>query len=397
MQRLSSAARAMNVLLAPRGAGRNPDRAWDRLVNQALERTGGDTAGSEAFIADYRVLFDDFIDAGLSPLGWLSVVGEARGRMENRFRIKRLIAERPEITRERIEAPIFVTGLPRTATTLTHNIIAGSQGHRGPLLWELHYTDVEVDAQTRAERVKAVGRQTSGLLKFSPIYELIHPLYPEKPEECVYILPHGVHQQTRATMPRYRAWLEARDFRADYQYLKEALQVLQYARAKARWVLKTPEHLNHLDLLVETFPGAKIVWTHRDPVTVLGSVCSLVETTSMLHMRRVDPLQVGRLWLDVLSSATEKGRAVQPLLPAGSVVHLPYHAVASDPWAHLPDLYRRLGAEWTATDEGRLEKVMERPIRDRRHEYTLGRYGLDPDQVERAFGDYLNLVTSVNR
>ncbi|GAA1659189.1 sulfotransferase [Glycomyces endophyticus] len=397
MKRLSTTAKVFNGVLAVAGGRRDPDRAWDKLVNQALDNTGGDLAGSEAYIADYRFLFDCFVESDLSPLGWVSVNGEARGRLENRFRILKTIAERPEIARERVTAPIFVTGLPRTATTLTHNIIAGSQGHRGPLLWELHYTDVEVDEATRAQRVRSVSQQTNGLLKFSPIYELIHPLHPEKPEECVYILPHGVHQQTRATMPKYWKWLQQHDFTADYEFLKQALQVLQHGRPRARWVLKTPEHLNHLDLLVRTFPGAKVVWTHRDPVTVMGSVCSLVETTSMLHQRRVDPHDVGALWLDVLSSATERGRRAQPQLPAGTVVNLPYHAVASDPASHLPGLYQKLGATWTDLDEGRLEKVMERPIRDRRHEYTLSRYGLDPDQVHAAFGDYQNLVAGLSR
>ncbi|THV31255.1 sulfotransferase family protein [Glycomyces paridis] len=397
MQRISTTAKVFNGLLAVTGGRRDPDRAWDRLVNQALEATGGDAAGSEAYIADYRVLFDCFIDSGLSALGWMSIIGESRGRLENRFRILKLIAERPEIAAERVEAPIFVTGLPRTATTLTHNIIASSEGHRGPLLWELHYTDLEVDDATRAKRIAKVAQQTNGLLKFSPIYELIHPLYPEKPEECIYILPHGVHQQTRAIMPRYREWLAQHDFTADYAFLKQALQVLQHGRPKARWILKTPEHLNHLDLLVRTFPGARIVWTHRDPVTVMGSVCSLVETTSMLAMKRVDPHEIGPMWLDILSSATERGRATLPQLPPGAVVNLPYHAVASDPWTHLPGVYERLGATWSEADAARLDKVMERPIRDRRHEYTLSRYGLDPDQVHRAFGDYLNLVTGLTR
>ncbi|GAB3233826.1 hypothetical protein GCM10027447_30490 [Glycomyces halotolerans] len=37
-----------------------------------------------------------------------------------------------------------------------------------------------------------------------------------------------------------------------------------------------------------------------------------------------------------------------------------------------------------------------RPIRDRRHEYTLSRYGLDPDRVQEAFGDYVQMVTGLN-
>lgn len=398
MKRISSTVPLMNMLLAPTARGRkNPDQAWQRIVAQAAENTGGTTEGSEAFIEELGFLFRCFTDLKLTPLGWQGTLSELRGRLENRFRIQKLLAEHPEIAEEPIEAPIFVTGLPRTATTLTHNIIATSEGHRGPLLWELHWTDLEVDEATRAKRIKADEKQTRALLKLSPMYDLIHPLRAEKPEECVYILPHGLHQLVLGIMPRYRAWLDEHDFLDDYRYLKQALQVLQHGRPRKRWVLKTPEHLFHLDLLLRVFPDAKVVWTHRDPVTVMGSVCSLVETTNLLYIRRPDLDAIGDMWLDLLTSAVAKGRAARPNLPPGSLIDVHYASIASDPWTNVPKLYDRLGATWTAEDTAKLDKIMERPIRDRRHEYFLSRYGLTPDRVEDAFGDYAQFVTSLNR
>lgn len=398
MKRISAAVPVMNALLTPVSGGRKrPDAAWRKIVAQAEANSGGTAAGSESFVENLRLLYDCFNELKLTPLGWQGVLSEMRGRMENRFRIQRLIAEHPEIADEPIEAPIFVTGLPRTATTLTHNIIARSEGHRGPLLWELHWTDLEVDEATRAKRIRADQKQADSLQKLSPMYDLMHPLRAEKPEECVYILPHGLHQLVLGIMPRYRAYLDEHDFTEDYRYLKQALQVLQHGRPRKRWVLKTPEHLFHLDLLLQVFPGAKVVWTHRDPVTVMGSVCSLVETTNLLYVRRPDLDAIGDMWLDLLTAAVERGRAARPHLPPGSLVDVHYHSIAQNPWTEVPKLYEQLGATWTERDAGALDKVMERPIRDRRHEYFLSRYGLTPDRVEDAFGDYTQFVTSMNR
>ncbi|WP_026932267.1 sulfotransferase family protein [Glycomyces tenuis] len=398
MKRISNTAHVLNALLAPVSGGRkHPERAWRKVVEQAEANTGGTRAGSESFIDGLRFRFECFSELKLSPLGWQGVLSESRGRLENRFRIQKLIAEHPEIADEPIEAPIFVTGLPRTATTLTHNIIARSEGHRGPLLWELHWTDLEVDAATRAKRIKADQKQTDSLQRLSPMYDLMHPLRADKPEECVYILPHGLHNLVLATMPRYRAFLDEHDFTDDYRYLKQALQVLQHGRPRKRWILKTPEHLFHLDLLMKVFPDAKVVWTHRDPVTVMGSVCSLVETTHLLYVKRPDLKAIGEMWLDLLTSAVERGRAARPHLPPGSLIDVHYASIASNPWEYVPKLYEQLGANWTGQDEAKLDKIMERPIRDRRHEYFLSRYSLAPDRVEDAFGDYTQFVTSLNR
>ncbi|WP_051393656.1 sulfotransferase family protein [Glycomyces arizonensis] len=398
MKRISNTAHVLNALLAPLSGGRRrPEAAWRKNVAQAEASSGGTAAGSESFVEGLHFLFECFNELKLTPLGWQGVLAETRGRMANRFRVQKLIAEHPEIADEPIEAPIFVTGLPRTATTLTHHIIARSEGHRGPLLWELHWTDLEVDAATRAKRIKVETKQMNSLVKLSPMYDLIHPVRAEKPEECVYLLPHGIHQLALGTMPRYRAYLDEHDFTEDYRYLKQALQVLQHGRERKRWVLKTPEHLFHLDLLMKVFPDAKVVWTHRDPVTVMGSLCSLIETTNLLYVRKADLKLIGELWLDLMTSAIEQGRAARPHLPPGSLIDVHYASVASNPWEDVPKLYEKLGATWTAQDTAKLDKIMERPIRDRRHEYFLSRYGLAPDQVEDAFGDYAQFVTSLNR
>lgn len=398
MKRISATAHVMNALLTPvSGARKHPEEAWRKNVAQAEANTGGTAAGSEEFVENLGFLFKCMSEQDLSPLGWQAVLSETRGRLENRFRIRKLIAEHPEIADEPIEAPIFVTGLPRTATTLTHNIIARSKGHRGPQLWELHWTTLEVDEATRAKRLKIEEKSTKALRRLSPMYELMHPLRGDKPEECVYILPHGLHQLVLATMPRYRAFLDEHDYLEDYRYLKQALQVLQHGRPRKRWVLKTPVHLSHLDLLTQVFPDAKVVWTHRDPVTVMGSVCSLVETTHLLYVKRPDLKAIGEMWLDLLTSTVEQGRAARPHLPAGSLVDVHYASIASNPWEDVPKLYEELGATWTAEDAAKLDKIMERPIRDRRHEYFLSRYGLTPDRVEDAFGDYTQFVTSLNR
>ncbi|MCD0444268.1 sulfotransferase [Glycomyces sp. A-F 0318] len=382
---------AINTALAPFTLRRDPDRFMHRL----LERHGIIEAADPAFIDDMRYLLDQVAAVpNLSALGWQSFTGDIGARLVNRERVRRLHTTHPDVGHERIAAPIIVVGLPRTATTLTHHILAGAEGVRGPLLWEWMHTDLPMEP--RAER--AVIRQVEAAMRMmaflTPAMIDIHLPEARKPDECAFFLPHTEGHLARAPMPEYEQWLGTRDFSADYAFLKQGLQVLQHRRDEARWVLKCPTHLGHLDLLMEQFPDATIVWTHRDPVTVVASICSLVETSRAMHLRPLDTEDlhdIGRMAVATMSSLVDRGRTARTRIPRGQIIDLPYPKLTADPPGEIQSLYYALGLPWTGRDEMRVLEA-ERRGPGRRHEYTLDRYGLDEAFVNAAFGNYGNLA-----
>lgn len=373
---------------------RDVDAAFDKLVRQAEEASGGTAEGDEAFLEEYRFLIREAAAVPtMSGVGWMGTTGDLRGRMTNRFRVRRLLAEHPEIAQEPIEAPIIVTGLPRTATTLAHKILARHEGNRAPLMWELQATDrADMDEADRKRRIKVAKQAANFGHKFSPALPQIHAMEPESPEECVFALPHGRNWLVCSRMPGYRRWLEQRDFLPDFQYYKRVLQVLQSGGPRRRWVLKSPYHLEHLETLLKVFPDAKIMWTHRDPNTVMGSWCSLMETGVALCNRTYDPHEIGRDWLEMLSEMVRVGRDSRSKLPRERVVDVSYHQLTANPYEEMPGIFAKLDMDWRGADEDNLRAAMERPWMKRGHEYSLGHYGLDPDQIDRAFGDYARMV-----
>jgi hypothetical protein len=390
VRRTSLATSALNVLLRPATAGmRAPDRTFDALVTKAERKARSDAAEVPEFVDDLRFLLHSFASCpGLSPMGWQSVVSDVGARLENRLRIARLIRQIPEIEDEPIENPVIIVGLPRTATTLLHNIIASSEGHRGPALWELLFTDIDRGEGAQRAHVEATRKMARTFMRLAPAFQVIHPLDAEKPDECNYLLPHGSSHLARADMPDYNRWQRDRNYLPDYGYLKQAIQVLQLGRERRRWVLKSPMHLGHLPELLTVFPGAKIVWTHRDPATAIGSVCSMVEVTQALHVRRPDLYAIGRTWLELQASAVEQAQVARSEAPAASFVDVPYAWLTAEPHARMPEVYERIGATWTDRDAGNLDAVLARPRPGRSHKYELSRYGLTQADVEAAFGDY---------
>nr|WSY51336.1 sulfotransferase [Streptomyces sp. NBC_00886] len=382
-----------NLLLRPGfRSRRTPDVVFDRLLADA-----GQAQGDESFVDEFRFLLRCWAGAdNLTPVGWLSARGHVGRHLTNRAHIRRLIAEHPEIAQEPVDRPVFVVGLPRTATTLTHGVLSLSDEHRCPLLWELLTPDLELAPEQREKAITAARRLVGGIDLFTPRFRDIHGLRPEGPEECTFALPHTVMPLSQARIPEYLAWHDARDFVPDYRHLKQVYQVLQYGRPRRRWVLKSPLHLENLEALHAVFPDATIVWTHRDPATVVASFCSLVEHGMTVSTDPLDLHAIGATWLELLSRSASRGLAARAALPRGALVDVPYSWLGTDPAAGAPKLYAAVGARWTEADATRLPQVAARPKGTRPHQYDLARYGLTRADVESAFADYNALRDEVD-
>ena len=80
-------------------------------------------------------------------------------------------------------------------------------------------------------------------------------------------------------LPGYPTWLMAQDHRPAYRELKVWLRVAAASGTppqRKKWLLKAVHHLmsGGVPVLLETFPEAKAIITHRNLENVIGSWCS---------------------------------------------------------------------------------------------------------------------------
>ncbi|THV37022.1 sulfotransferase family protein [Glycomyces buryatensis] len=397
MNRVAPWLKAVNTVLTPTIANRRKkiDKIIEKAVHNAETRIGGTHSGDEQFIDDYRFLLRCFADIdGLSPTGWSGMINDVSTRIENRLRIRKLHVQHPEIAAEPIERPIVIVGMPRTGTTLLHRLLGAPEAHRAPLLWELMSTDLgDISQETRDEYRKRSDRITVGMDKVAPDFRNIHSIGTDEPEECVFLLPHGLMFAVRADSPRYVQWMLERDYTDDYRYLKQGLQVLQHGRPRRRWVLKSPAHLWSLDVLLKTFPDAEIVWTHREPATVLASMCSLAETSMSLHMHKPDPHSIGRQWLGLLATGIDRTRAVRRQQPRDTIIDVPYEHLTKEARERIPELFERLDTPWGKAEQDTLETALDRPGGSGgRHKYELSPYGITETEVNQVFSEYRRFI-----
>ena len=149
------------------------------------------------------------------------------------------------------------------------------------------YSDTRAVRRLEAERAMLAANPEIGrYYRFSAIY----------PNECLFFMGHdfkNVNWESRGRLPAYRDYLfNGVDMLPAYQYHKRFLQLLQ-ADAPGNWNLKMPSHALYLRTLLQVYPDARLIWTHRDPFTATGSFCSLITTGHCSFMGVIDREWIG--------------------------------------------------------------------------------------------------------
>lgn len=319
--------------------------------------------------------------------------------LEVRLQLVAYLRADPGVRDEPIATPLFVAGAPRTGTTILHELLASDPAHRAPLGWELLRPLPPPDADPkRAATDPRVGLADRELVAPQTVVSgllAIHVYGGSKPKECLSAMSFAFLSEeftARYRVPSYQAWLEQCDMTPAYRMHRLVLQILQRRSGPAAWVLKSPVHLHSLPTLFQVYPDARVAVTHRDPLTVLASLTSLIATLRWAHSDAVDFEAIGaahaqryRRTFDNLVTWTQEKQLPEPQL------HHSRHAdFLSDPIAVVRELYDRFERSFTDGFEARLsEQLASRPEGEHgEHEYSFGDLALDPISERAALRRY---------
>lgn len=367
----------------------------DRLMEQAIAATGlsdfGDLPFREALEAQLWALEHE---SG-HPAERLETLTEGHvGLLVKRLRLVDDRKSHPEIADERIDAPVVVLGLPRTGSTHLHALLATRPGARAPLQWEMSMPSPPPEAATfaadpRIAEVQAVldDRPNNAEL------QAIHPFGSIRPEQCIGLIDWSfVNQAALAPhrMPSYFEWYLSADQRVAYRHHRRMLQHLQW-RNPGAWVLKFPKHVFALDALLATYPDARIVWTHRDPVKAVSSAISFVGTIRRLASPIFDPARFGAEWVALEETGLLRAMAVrQQLDDEARFYDLQYNDLVADPVGTVSRIHEHFGMSVDDEIRRRVAGFQDRNPKDKhgRHDYSPDQYGLDAGQLRRRFEWY---------
>jgi hypothetical protein len=368
------------------------------MVRAAEKQVGSTDFGPEFSTAPLEKLCESVnTEARLTPVGLAITRGRLTSIMANRLRAEQLFKAHPEILRHEPAAPLFIAGLQRTGTTMLHRLLSAAPALRG-----LSGFEVLDPVPPSPLRAKLLGRDPRllqaklaerALAYLAPDFFAIHPVEAESPEEEVMLLDYSfLSTVPEATLrvPSFARWLEEQDQGPAYRYLRRLLSLLAWKRPPGRWVLKTPHHLEWFDTLLEVFPDAKIIHTHRDPLRTTASFCSMITHGRGVFSDSVDPLEVGRDWSDKVVRMITRAMDARDRHPASHFLDVSYYDVMRDPMAEVARIYAFAGLELDDATRAAMEDTRKRSPQHRygKHRYKLESFGLTTDALNARFAPY---------
>jgi hypothetical protein len=363
------------------------------LVTEARAATGLDDFGTDEYLEPFAVQCRAMdTESRLTPVGRRFARDQIRSSLTHRLQLADAVARRPELLDVEIRRPIVVIGLPRTGSTLLQHLLGQDPGNRLLLQWEASdpFPPPRASTYLSDPRIATTERAMRLLDRLAPDARSLHPVGAQLPTECVTLLANSfasLEVPTINWMPSYLDWFTEADLRPHYRYLRTQLQVLQADCPGARWVLKSPAHLFALDALLDAFPDAVLVQTHRDPLDVIPSFCSLSATLCAISSDHVDQQALGRRWSPLWAEGLARAAAVRAARPDVAVVDIDYPDLMADPLGEVERIYAAVGAELTAWTRS---AVLRRARPDRSdgrtpHRYTLEQFGLDAGDEAARF------------
>ena len=368
------------------------------LLGAAEKATGLSDFGPDSFLEGFRVLIDSLeADARLTLFGRYFARRQLLELLQHRLQLADYRKQFPEIAEEVIREPFFILGLPRTGTTLLYGLMAEDDRIRAPLSWEVDQPIPPAETATYATdpRIEICRKRFEQVGQLAPRFQSIHPVGELMPQECI-VLTASEFASLRFEMcfrvDRYQQWLLGHDFTEAYAHHRRFLQHMQFRHKGEHWILKSPGHLGPIDKLFETYPDARVVQTHRDPVRVIPSVANLEFTMRQVSSDEVDPKRLGSEQLEAWASQLDQGVAARARHPEreSQILDLSMAEIVRDPMACIERIYGHFRFDLTDAVRQKMRQYLEAHPRDEfgAHRYSLAAFGLEEDAVNARFKGY---------
>lgn len=374
-----------------------PSLKFDSLLRAAQKETGLSDFGEEIFVDPLRQLLGAIKDeARLHPFGRFITRKRLVNLLCNRLRAEYWFKKHPEILDADLLPVVMITGLQRTGTTMLHRLMASDPDSRAILSWEALYPAPLVgNAKSEPDpRISMARTSEKGLRYIAPEFFAIHPVEHDAPEEEVLLLDLSFLSTAAEAIlhvPSFKDWLEDQDQEPGYKYMVKLLKLLQWQKNGKWWVLKSPHHLEYLEVLLKVTPQIKIIQTHRDPVETIPSFCNMIYHSRRIFSYHVDPMQIADQWTTKISRLLDKSMSLRNGVDKKLFYDLAYKDLITNPIQEMTNLYDFLDLPMSESLVAGWNKTL---IRNKQHKYGIHNYrsqdfGLTKERIEELLAHYL--------
>ena len=369
----------------------------ERLLSDAEAATGLHDYGDDSFRERFAMAAEKLREQGLDEAGQLAAADICLHLLTSRLSFFDDHKRYPGLAEEVIERPLFATGEPRSGTTLLHALLSVDPDARSLRFWEVMYPSPPPGLaganDPRRQRADEDWREINAMapewLKIHPYNDMLGDGLPEC--ERTWAFDFRVMTPTawwRAPIGMYVGGLPT-DARAQYRIHKMMLQHCQYRAPRKRWALKG-FHGPRLETFFETYPDARLVWTHRDPVQVAASRIgmAIALTKAFSGGRNIDEKALAEIHLNATKAGIAETLA-NPHIDDERILHVRYKDFIGDPVATIRRFYDFAGIEMTGAAEEAMRHYLATNKGDRYGKFHYSAESLgDIGALNREFSAY---------
>ncbi|AKM11725.1 sulfotransferase [Croceicoccus naphthovorans] len=372
----------------------------ETLMQKCTEETGLDDFGDPWFHRPYDALVDAIREeARLNRAGDFVAQMQFEKVLKDRLLAQDWFRRHPEILERALPRPVIVVGPMRSGTTRMHRLLAADHRFQNLRSFEtispVPPRDFEPGDEHDQRLVDARKIQRMARLA-NPRTLSIHPTGPDQPEEELGLLVNsfwGMKHEAQWAIPSYGRWCEQEDSRPAYRQLARLLKLVSWSQQKSSlkpWILKTPQYMLDLDAVIDTFPDARFIFTHRDPKAVVGSAASLAWNQTIIYSDHADAHAVGREWLHKTEQQIARMRRARDRIDSKRRIDVHFEEMDRDWPGVMTRIYQFLGMEIEPALPG-MEDFMarSRALKRKPHRYSLAEFGLDEGDVLERLSDYV--------
>jgi hypothetical protein len=322
----------------------------------------------------------------LNNLGRKILIRQLALNLINNCAIRQSVAENPAIAGERLQAPIFITGLPRTGTSLLHKLMALDESNR---TLRLHEAINPVDLPDRLGYREHYARTWSAFMQRAmPDTRHMIEVDIESPIECCFLkrnslLCHSLGYQA-GLGDLEKSLLTPEKLAECYDLFKLQLQLIQHQSRNGRWLLKCPSHFSAVEQIYSRFPDAVIVRTSRDISEVISSFTSLIST---IRSNLSVSLSRDAVALELMQSIKLQLEIHRRFSKTDRITAVDYAELARDPVGCVSGIYRSNGIHYPAKFERKMTEWLKKNPHQKngKHIHAPSMFGLSQKIIHEFF------------
>lgn len=375
-----------------RDRGLTIDLSLDNLISTARQETGLEHFGDESFQPALETFLQSAeTEADLNPFGRLNARLRVLRSLRNRLWAHDCFTSHSDILRRKIAAPLIIVGPHRSGTTRLQHLLATDCRFQHLTTWEGMNPSPRRALPDRGEalRHQEVDSMLAGLEETYPGAFLAHPMKADWPEEEMLLLNHAFCSFSLIGayhVPSYYRWFLDADKEFAYRHMAELMKLISWSRGVPEdkpWILKNPQHMLDLDILLRIFPDARLVFTHRDPVKTVGSIMSLVWHYAVQHTDGPCRAKTREVWMDFCERMARRCMKVREDIPSTQQIDVYYEDMNRDWQGQMKRIYDFAGMEFTpAAEAAQRTWLADSKGHHGSHRYSLEDFGTSAAEVD---------------